>query len=53
MADEPVDPGFKKELMREIVHDRFKANQQMGHDAKEKIDPTNGDHRGLGKHKPS
>jgi len=31
--------------------ERFKADERMGKEAKEKIDPSDGDHRGLGKHK--
>jgi hypothetical protein len=43
---------FKKQLNQQIKHERFMANAAMGHEAKEAIDPTDGDHRGLGKHKP-
>lgn len=50
MAKE-LTPAEKEALNSQIRAERLRANAQMGTEAREAIDPSNGDHRGLGRHK--
>ena len=52
MADEKVDPEFKANLNHELRTQRLRDNAAMGETNREAIDPIDGDHRGLGRHKP-